>query len=139
MSKIFAAPVVYKCGHIALATYGEPKPWAPDGEIKYLDCVICKNLELENKIKDLQRLQTGLQVVLNKDSETSSLDLLSEVARLFDNNLAIEDQSLILKVQELENKINTLRNDVLEEVAIKMDNVARLGSAKLVRKMKDGK
>ena len=139
MSKIFAAPVIYKCGHIALATYDEPKPWAPDGVIKYLDCVICKNLELENKIKDLQRLQTGLQVVLNKDSETSSLDLLSEVARLFDNNLAIEDQSLIFKVQELESKINTLRNDVLEEVAVKMDNVARLGSAKLVRKMKDGK
>ena len=106
MSKIFAAPVIYKCGHIALATYDEPKPWAPDGVIKYLDCVICKNLELENKIKDLQRLQTGLQVVLNKDSETSSLDLLSEVARLFDNNLAIEDQSLIFKVQELESKIN---------------------------------
>lgn len=84
VKKIFAAPVVYNCGHIALATYGEPKEWAPDGTIEYLECFICKSIELEKQVKELQRLRTGLQVVLNKDSETIDLDLLAEVARLFE-------------------------------------------------------
>jgi len=53
MKNIFPVSTVYSCGHIALAEYGEPTSYAPDGVIKYLDCFICKNLELEKEIKEL--------------------------------------------------------------------------------------
>lgn len=138
MKKIFPAPVIYNCGHLVLATYGEPQPWAPDGTIEYLDCIICRNAELENKVKELQGLQTGLQIVLNKDSETPNLDLLSEVAALFDADRAEilkEKNNLLIKIKNLEDNMNNLRNNILEEVAQKMDSLARIGSAKLVRKM----